>query len=71
MKTIHVCPGTLAPGFDTYSPSCLRKVFEGKKVSHILDFYMNDDTEMDIVAASLFPNIRVFVSDIISQPMNI
>ena len=51
MKTIHVCPGTLAPGFDTYSPSCLRKVFEGKKVSHILDFYMNDDTEMDMVAA--------------------
>ncbi len=51
MKTIHVCPGTRAPGFDTYSPSCLRKVFEGKKVSHILDFYMNDDTEMDMVAA--------------------
>lgn len=38
MTTINVCPGTLAPGFDTYSPSCLRKVFGGRKVSHILDF---------------------------------
>ena len=51
MKTINVCPGTLAPGFDTYSPSCLRKVFGGKKVSHIMDLTINDDTGVDIVAA--------------------
>ena len=51
MKTINVCPGTLASGYSTYSPSCLRKVFGGKKVSHFLDFSINDDTEVDIVAA--------------------
>ena len=51
MKTINVCPGTLASGFSTYSPSCLRKVFGGKKVSHFLDFSINDDTEVDIAAA--------------------
>ena len=51
MKTINVCPGTLAAGFSTYSPSCLRKVFGGKKVSHFLDFSINDDTEVDIAAA--------------------
>lgn len=51
MKSIKVCPGTLVPGFDTYSPLCLRKVFGGKKVSHILDFSINDDTGDEIVAS--------------------
>ncbi|CAG5086064.1 type II toxin-antitoxin system HipA family toxin [Parvicella tangerina] len=31
-------PGTLKEGFDTYSPSTLRNVFDGKKVSHILPY---------------------------------
>ena len=51
MKTTDVCPGTLASGFNTYSPLCLRKVFEGKKVSHIMDFSINDDTGGEIVAS--------------------
>lgn len=51
MKSIKVCPGTLVPGFDTYSPLCLRKVFGGKKVSHIMDFSINDDTGDEIVAS--------------------
>ena len=51
MRKIDVCPGTLAPGFDTYSPSCLRKVFGGKKVSHIMDLTINDDTGREIVAS--------------------
>lgn len=45
MKMINVCPGTLATGFHTYSPICLRKVFGGKKVSHIMDFSLNDGTD--------------------------
>lgn len=32
------CPGTLAEGFKTYSPSCLRNVFNGKKVDHFLPY---------------------------------
>lgn len=35
---INRCPGTLAEGFSTYSPSCLRNVFNGKRVSHILPY---------------------------------
>lgn len=35
---IRFCPGTLAPGFDTYSPTCLKRVFFGKKVNHVLPY---------------------------------
>lgn len=35
---IEVCPGTLVEGFSTYSPRCLRSMFNGKKVSHILPY---------------------------------
>ena len=51
MKTINVCPGTLASGFHTYSPLCLRKVFGGKKVSHLMDFSIDDDADGDIFAS--------------------
>ncbi len=50
MRQINVCPGTLASGFDTYSPLCLRKLFDGKKVSHLLDFNYEDNPE-EIAAA--------------------
>lgn len=47
MKKIEVCPGNLTPGFDKYSPACLKKLFEGKRVSHILNFdYDADSTEL-------------------------
>ncbi|GHU72441.1 hypothetical protein FACS189413_15550 [Bacteroidia bacterium] len=38
MIEIQNCPGTLAAGYDTYSPIALKKVFNNKKVSHLLDF---------------------------------
>ncbi len=38
LDKIDTCPGTLAKGYTTYSPICLRRVFGGKKVSHILPF---------------------------------
>lgn len=38
MPEIKYCPGTLAEGFDTYSKTCLNKLFEGKKVHHILPY---------------------------------
>lgn len=40
----QVCPGNLTSGFDRYSPACLRKLFEGKKVSPILDFNYDVDS---------------------------
>jgi len=44
---LKYCPGTLAKGFSTYSPACLRNLFDGKKVSHILPYdppQQNEDT---------------------------
>ena len=37
MKINH-CPGTLAKGFSTYSRTCLKRVFDGRKVSHVLPY---------------------------------
>ena len=41
------CPGTLAEGFSTYSPGCLRNVFNRKKVSHILPYNPPEVSEED------------------------
>ncbi|MBR6845755.1 MAG: HipA domain-containing protein [Bacteroidaceae bacterium] len=38
MTELKVCPSTLQPGFDTYSPAACKHLFDGKPVSHILDF---------------------------------
>ena len=38
LPEIEYCPGTLADGFSTYSPPCLRRLFNGKKVNHILSY---------------------------------
>ncbi len=40
MNPIHIthCPGTLAKGYSSYSTTCLRRVFDGKKVHHILPY---------------------------------
>ena len=38
MIELHVCPSTLQEGFSTYSPTALKQLFDGKPVSHILDF---------------------------------
>ncbi len=38
LPEIRFCPGTLAEGFDTYSRTCRKRVFQGKKVHHILPY---------------------------------
>lgn len=40
---LKYCPGTLTEGFNTYSPSCLRTLFNGKKVYHILPYESQKD----------------------------
>ena len=35
---INRCPGTLAAGFTTYSRTCIKRVFNGSKVNHILPY---------------------------------
>jgi serine/threonine-protein kinase HipA len=37
MKVIN-CPGCLRPGYETYCNNCLKKLADGKKISHILSF---------------------------------
>lgn len=39
------CPGTLAEGYSSYSPSCLRNLFDGKKVSPILPYEQPQQSE--------------------------
>lgn len=36
MIQLHVCPSTLAEGFDSYSPAARKALFDGAKVSHCL-----------------------------------
>ncbi|MBS9774506.1 MAG: HipA domain-containing protein [Tenacibaculum sp.] len=38
MKELHCCPAKLTKGFNTYSPIALKKLFKGKKISHILPY---------------------------------
>ena len=38
MKDIIYCPALLTDGFNTYSPTAIKRLFQGKKVSHIMDF---------------------------------
>jgi len=38
LPIITNCPGTLAEGFQAYSRTCLKRVFYGKKVDHILPY---------------------------------
>ena len=35
---INRCPGTLALGFTTYSRTCIKRVFNGSKVNHVLTY---------------------------------
>ncbi len=42
MIEIEHCPSTLKEGFKTYSPKALKTLFDGKKVSHILDFNIDE-----------------------------
>lgn len=45
---INNCPGTLAAGYNTYCQTALRRVFNNKKVSHILNFSNNDKARAEI-----------------------
>jgi serine/threonine-protein kinase HipA len=38
LPEIQYCPGTLAEGFNSYSRTCLNRVFQGKKVHHVLPY---------------------------------
>ena len=47
LSEIKYCPGTLAEGFDSYCKTCLKKMFKGRKVSHILPYLPSRISESD------------------------
>lgn len=47
LSEIKYCPGTLAKGFETYSKICLKKMFHGRKVSHIIPYLPSRISESD------------------------
>ncbi len=60
---IHHCPGTLAPGYTTYSSACLRRVFNGHKVSHILP-YLTPATDKKTAETFLENQKRMSISGV-------
>lgn len=46
---ISHCPGTLAAGYHTYSQTALRRVFDNKKVNHLLNFSNDDKARAEMV----------------------
>ena len=52
---IKYCPGTLADGFNTYSRTCLNRLFLGRKVNHIL---LYDSPTSDSESNELFKENR-------------
>src|SRR5690242_11037309 len=59
IQEIKYCPGTLAEGFSTYSLGCLRRLFDGKKVSHVLPY---DAPQKNEKVAELFMENRKRIS---------
>lgn len=47
LPDIKYCPGRLTEGFSTYSPTFLRRMFDGKKVSHVLSYDAPQVNEAD------------------------
>lgn len=45
LDELKYCPETLADDFSTYSPSCLRNLFNGKKVNHVLPYEQPQQSE--------------------------
>ncbi len=42
MKELNICPSTLATGYDCYSPLAIKRLFDGKKASHLLNFEIDE-----------------------------
>ena len=51
LPKLSYCPSTLAAGYTTYSHTALRRVFNGKKVSHILPY---DSPASNAITDALF-----------------
>jgi serine/threonine-protein kinase HipA len=59
LPDIQHCPGTLAPGYHTYSRTALVRVFQGRKVSHLLPY---DSPASNAATDELFDENRTRMS---------
>lgn len=59
LPEIKYCPSTLSKGFDTYSRTALNKVFQGKKVHHVLPY---DSPASNLETDELFEENRKHIS---------
>lgn len=67
METLNVCPSTLAEGFNTYSPTARKLLFDGREVSHILLFDSpNNELPQDDIKIVL-SGIRHILATIVFQ----
>lgn len=55
VNDLKYCPSSLAEGYSSYSPSSLKKLFNGKKVSHVLPY---NPPQKDEEVADLFMENR-------------
>ena len=53
MYNIHCCPSLLKEGYNTYSPTALRHLFDGKKVTPYLDFATEDEEDLAAISESM------------------
>lgn len=53
IPTLTNCPGTLAPGYRTYSSRAAARLFDGKRVSHVLDFSCEGDDAAALIAGNI------------------
>lgn len=59
LTNIQHCPGTLAENHTTFSRTALKKIFNGKKINHILSY---DSPLADNAINDLFDENRVYMS---------
>jgi serine/threonine-protein kinase HipA len=64
IKELFNCPGTLAEGYQTYSPVCLRQLFNGKKTSHILPYESHNPSEDQELAKLIANRKRISISGV-------
>lgn len=62
--TIQNCPGTLAEGFETYSPLCLKYLFSGKKTSHILPYESHQPSSREELSLLMENRKRISISGV-------
>ena len=66
MKELNHCPSTLADVFSTYSPTACKKLFDGQKVSHLLDFEIDEISKTSETMIAYETYLRIWSSGEIS-----